>query len=167
MRPTSPNGNIVPIFSTVHCMCYLYTDHSQFRIMENRDFIVDEIRKFGQMVMGLIGKIVESRLTQKYDFNLSAADLEFESEAGFTLKMLIEMDSENLESFLANHHELNSENIELLADLLIEISDDPGIAPQLALSRAKELLQIVDVRERTYAIERAGKLEFIEGKLRK
>ena len=134
--------------------------------MERRDYIVDEIQKFGQMVMGLIGKLVESRMTQKYDFSLSMADLEFESEAGFTLKMLIEMDSSNLESFLANHHELNSENIELLADLLIEISDDPGIVPQLSLSRARDLLQIVDARERTYAIERAGKLEFIEGKLK-
>jgi hypothetical protein len=133
--------------------------------MEQRDFILDEIRKFGQMVMGLIGKFVEHRLTQKYDFNLSVADLEFESEAGFTLKMLIEMDSANLEAFLANHHELNSENIELLADLLIEISDDPGIVPKLALSRARELLQIVDDREKTYAIERAGKMDFIQGKL--
>jgi len=134
--------------------------------MERRDYILDEIQKFGQMVMGLIGKLAESRLTQKYDFNLSMADLEFESEAGFTMKMLIEMDSKNLDAFLASHHELNSENIELLADLLIEISDDPGIVPQLSLSRARELLQIVDARERTYAIERAGKLEFIAGKLK-
>ena len=117
--------------------------------MERRDYILDEIQKFGQMVMGLIGKLVENRLTQKYDFNLSMADLEFESEAGFTLKMLIEMDSANLNAFLANHHELNSENMELVADLLIEISDDPGIVPHHALTRARELLQIVDVRERT------------------
>lgn len=134
--------------------------------MEQRDYILDEIRKFGQMVLGLIGKFVENRLTQKYDFNLSMADLEFESEAGFTLKMLIEMDSANLEAFLANHHELNSENTELLADLLIEISDDPGIVTNLALARARELLQIVDARERTYAVERAGKLVFIEGRLK-
>lgn len=133
--------------------------------MERRDYILDEIQKFGQMVTGLIGKLVENKRSQQYDFSLSMADLEFESEAGFTLKMLIEMDSENLNAFLANHHELNSENIELLADLLIEISDDPGIVPLLALSRARELLQVVDARERTYAIERAGKLEFIEGKL--
>jgi hypothetical protein len=133
--------------------------------MERRDFIVDEIQKFGQMVMGLIGKLAQSKKTQQYDFNLSMADLEFESEAGFTLKMLMEMDSENLGAFLANHHELNSDNIELLADLLIEISDDPGVIPELALSRARDLLQIVDTRERTYAMERAGKLKFIDGKL--
>ena len=89
--------------------------------MERRDYIVDEIKKFGQMVMGLIGKLVQNKRSQQYDFNLSMADLEFESEAGFTLKMLMEMDLKNLNAFLANHHELNSENIELLADLLIEI----------------------------------------------
>jgi hypothetical protein len=134
--------------------------------MERRDYIVDEIQKFGQMVMGLIGKLVQQRQSQQYDFTLSMADLEFESEAGFTLKMLIEMDSSNLEAFLANHHELNSENTELLADLLIEISDDPGISTHQALTRAGELLRIVDVKERTYALERAGKLDFIEGKLK-
>ena len=134
--------------------------------MEQRDYLLDEIRKFGQMVLGLLGKMIENRLTQRYDFNLSTADLEFESEAGFTLKMLIGMDSKNLDAFLSNHHELNSENIELLADLLIEISDDPGIVPGQSLSRARELLQIVDIRDSTYSIERAGKLEFIEGKLK-
>ena len=134
--------------------------------MERRDYIVDEIQKFGQMVMGLIGKLVQQRQSQQYDFTMSMADLEFESEAGFSLKMLIEMDSANLAPFLANHHELNSENTELLADLLIEISDDPGISTHNALSRARELLQIVDVKERTYALERAGKLDFIEGKLK-
>ncbi len=137
-----------------------------WEFMERRDFIVDEIQKFGQMVLGLIGKLVQNRQMQKYDFNLSMVDLEFESEAGFTLKMLIEMESSNLEAFLANHRELNSDNIELLADLLIEISDDPGVSSQHALARAKELLLLVDVRERTYAMERAGKLDFIEGKLR-
>jgi len=134
--------------------------------MERRDYILDEIQKFGQMVMGLIGKLVQNKRSQQYDFNLSMADLEFESEAGFTLKMLMEMDSKNLNAFLANHDELNSENIELLADLLIEISDDPGIVPQTSLSRARDLLQIVDVRDKTYSVERAGKLDFIEGKLK-
>jgi hypothetical protein len=134
--------------------------------MERRDYILDEIQKFGQMVMGLIGKLVQNKRSQQYDFNLSMADLEFESEAGFTLKMLMEMDSKNLNAFLANHHELNSENIELLADLLIEISDDPGIVPKLSLARARELLQIVDLRDKTYSVERAGKLEFITGKLK-
>jgi hypothetical protein len=134
--------------------------------MERRDYILDEIQKFGQMVMGLIGKLVQNRRSQQYDFNLSMADLEFESEAGFNLKMLMEMDKENLEAFLANHHELNSENIELLADLLIEISDDPGIVPKVSLSRARDLLQIIDVRDKTYSVERAGKLDFIDGKLK-
>lgn len=133
--------------------------------MERRDYIIDEIQKFGQMVMGLIGKLVENKRMQRYDFNLSMADLEFESEAGFTLKMLIDMDSNNLNAFLANHRELNTENIELLADLLIEISDDPGIISRASLSRARELLQIIDERDKTYSIERAGKLDFIQGKM--
>lgn len=130
--------------------------------MEQRDFLLDEIRKFGQMVLGLIGKLQRRRANQQYDFNLSMADLEFENEAGFTLKMLIDMESESLEAFLTNHHELDAENTELLADLLIEIANDPGIDTQACLSRARELLVYVDTHERTYSVERAGKIAFLE-----
>ncbi len=154
MQKIQPNGNPPPEIS-----------HYLYLTMEKRDFIVDEIRKFGQMVLGLIGKLQQSRLAQQYDFNLSMADLEFESEAGFTLKMMIEMEPGSLEAFIDAHHELNSENTELLADLLIEISEDPGIDTRQALARAKELLEFVDRRERTYALERAGKMDFIEAKL--
>jgi len=133
--------------------------------MERRDYIVDEIQKFGQMVMALLGKLVKKRKSQQYDFNLSMADLEFESETGFSLKMLIEMDSKSLNAFLDKHYELNPENVELLADVLIEISDDPGINTRMSLARAMELLKIIDERSKTYSAERAGKMAFIHDKI--
>jgi len=129
--------------------------------MERRDYIVDEIQKFGQMVMALFGKLVKKRQSEQYDFDLSMADYEFESEAGFSLKMLIGMDTTSLKNFLAQHPELNFENMELLANLLIEISDQPGIAAVPCLERAGELLQLVDEQSKTYSVERAGKLAYI------
>lgn len=129
--------------------------------MERRDYIVDEIQKFGQMVMALLGKLVKKRQSEQYDFDLSMADYEFESEAGFSLKMLIGMDSVSLVNFLATHPELNFENIELLANLLIEISDQPGIPLVPCLERADELLRLVDEKSKTFSVERAGKLAYI------
>jgi hypothetical protein len=38
--------------------------------------------------------------------------------------------------------------------------------PKVSLSRARDLLQIIDVRDKTYSVERAGKLDFIDGKLK-
>jgi hypothetical protein len=92
------------------------------------------------------------------------ADQEFESEAGFSLRMLSEMDRENLEAFLKNHPELSVENLELLADLMIEISDDPGCNQRNFLAVAKILIEIAIERDKTWSAERMGKLAFIEKK---
>jgi hypothetical protein len=132
--------------------------------MERRDYILDEIRKFGQMVLGLMGKLQRLKENALYHTAYSMADQEFESEAGFSLRMLSEMDRENLEAFLKNHPELSVENLELLADLMIEISDDPGCNQRNFLAVAKILIEIAIERDKTWSAERMGKLAFIEKK---
>jgi hypothetical protein len=133
--------------------------------MERRDWILDEIQKFGQMVLGLIGKLSRRRLEQQYDFSLSMADQQFESEAGFSLRMLAEMSPDSLDAFVNNHPELNAYNLELLADLLIELSDDPGCDPATFLGRARDLLERVTAIDKTFSAEREGKIEFIASRL--
>jgi hypothetical protein len=134
--------------------------------MERRDFIVDEIQKFGQMVMGLIGKLVKRRQSEQYDFSLTLADQEFEKEAGFNLRMLTGMSPESLEAFIGNHPELTPANLDILSDLLIEISDDPGCDTSLFLGCARQLLDIAEKMDKTFTLERAGKREFINERLK-
>jgi len=135
--------------------------------MERRDYIIDEIQKFGQMVLGLIGKLAKRRQEEQYDFSLSMADQEFESEAGFSLRMLAEMDPGSLDAFIRNHPELNATNLELLADLLIELSDDPGCDPKTFLSRGRDLLEKVTGLDKTFSAEREGKIAFINSRLQR
>jgi len=118
---------------------------------------VDEIQKFGQMVLGLIGKLVRRKQEQQYDFSLSLADQEFESEAGFSLRMLVGMDSDNLSAFISNHPELTPANLDLLAGLLIEIADDPGSDSTEYLTCALRLLDKADESDRTFSMERQEK----------
>jgi len=134
--------------------------------MERRDFIVDEIQKFGQVVMGLIGKLVRRRQSEQYDFSLNMADQEFEEEAGFSLRMLAGMTPESLEAFVSNHRELTPGNIDILCDLLIEISDDPGCDTREFLGCARQLLDIAENTDKTFTLERAGKREFINERLK-
>jgi hypothetical protein len=134
--------------------------------MERRDFIVDEIQKFGQMVMGLIGKLVKRRQSEQYDFSLTMADQEFEKEAGFSLRMLAGMTPESLEAFISNHPELTPGNLDFLSDLMIEISDDPGCDTRQFLGCARQLLDISENMDKTFTLERAGKREFINERLK-
>jgi hypothetical protein len=133
--------------------------------LERRDYILDEIYKFGQMVLGLIGKLAARKKMEHYDFTLSMADQEFENEAGFSLRMLTEMNPESLQAFCENHRELNAENLELLSDLLVEISDDPGCNTRLFLKTAGDLLEMATTKDKTFSMERAGKADFISARL--
>lgn len=134
--------------------------------MERRDYIIDEIQKFGQMVMGLIGKLVRRRQSEQYDFSLALADQEFEQEAGFSLRMLAGMTPESLEAFVDHHPELTPANLDILSDLLIEISDDPGCDTRQFLGCARQLLDIAENLDKTFTLERAGKREFINERLK-
>ena len=133
--------------------------------MERRDYILDEIRKFGQMVIGLLGKLQRLKENVLYHSAFSMADQEFESESGFSLRMLTEMNTESLTAFLDNHPELTPDNLELLADLLIELSDDPGCDPRAFLTRAKDLLGLAIQRDKTWSAGREGRISWINSKL--
>jgi hypothetical protein len=135
--------------------------------MERRDWIIDEMQKFGLMVMGLIGKLAKRSESLTYNFSFSMADQEFESEAGFSLRMLAEMNPASLDAFIQNHPELNPANLELLADLLIELSDDPGCDPAVFLSRANDLLVKATNLDKTFSAEREGKTAFIASRLQR
>jgi len=133
--------------------------------MERRDYILDEIQKFGQMILGLLGKLVRERQSEQYDFSLALADQEFEEEAGFSLRMMVGMDDHNLEAFLANHPELNADNLDLLASLMIEISKAPASDPKDFLLCAERLLNHADEMDKTFNLERQKKREYIKAKL--
>jgi len=133
--------------------------------MERRDYILDEIQKFGQMVLGLIGKLVRKRQSEQYDFSLALADQEFEEEAGFSLRMLASMTPESLEAFVSNHRELTPGNLDILSDLLVEISDDPGCDTFQFLGCARQLLDIAENMDKTFNLERQDKREYIKAKL--
>lgn len=117
------------------------------------------------MVLGLIGKLAERKQSEQYDFTWSMADQEFENEAGFSLRMLTEMNPESLQAFCENHPELTPENLELLSDLLVDLSDDPGCNTGRFLQRARDLLDRATAIDKTYSLERAGKVEFISARL--
>jgi hypothetical protein len=133
--------------------------------LERRDYILDEIYKFGQMVLGLIGKLKARQKSEHYDFTWSMADQEFEGEAGFSLRMLTEMNPESLQAFCKNHRELNTQNLELLSDLLVDLSDDPGCNTRMFLKTAGDLLEIATQKDKTFSIERTGKADFISARL--
>jgi hypothetical protein len=133
--------------------------------MEQRDFILREIEKIGKMLLGIIGKLKAKKETKEFHHGLTLANQEFEEETGMSLEMLVQMDGANLEAFFRNHPELNSENQELLADLLIDIGEEISSEPSDYLRQAKVILEYIDKQGRTFSMERAGKLEYLDKKI--
>lgn len=135
--------------------------------MEQRDYLLREIEKIGQMILGIIGKLRAKKETEEFHNGLTLANQGFEEETGMTLEMLVKMDGVNLEAFFKNHPELNTANQELLADLLIDIGDEKISEPTDYFRQAKTILEHIDRQEKTFSMERAGKLEYLSQILKK
>ena len=137
--------------------------------MEQRDYLLREIEKIGQMIMGMIGKLQPKKSTTEYHAGLKLANQEFEYETGLSLEIFAGMDRKSLDAFLENHPELDANNQELLADLLTDIGEESeGYSedkPRMYFSQALVLLQRLDQDKKTFSFERAGKIEYLKGLL--
>ena len=135
--------------------------------MEQRDYILREIEKIGQMLLGILGKLRMQREDQEYAYGLTMADQEFEEETGITFSLLAGMNPSSLTAFFKNHPELQGENTELVADLIIEIAEQQKDETAKYLQLAIRLLHMIDERDRTFSLERAEKLTYLTERLSK
>lgn len=133
--------------------------------MEQRDYILREIEKIGKMLLGIVGKLRSKKATKDFHAGLTLANLEFEEELGMSLEMLARMNRANLDAFLKNHPELNTSNQESLADLLMDIGEEISDEPLVYFTQALQILNRIDQVERTFSIERSGKIEYLSNKL--
>jgi len=132
--------------------------------MEQKDYILREIEKIGQMLLGIMGRLRKKKNRKEYHAGLTLANQEFAEEAGLSLDMLARMDPASLDAFFDNHPELNVPNQELLAELLTDIGEEISDEPEYYLMQALYILERIDRKEKTFSMERAAKIEYLRGK---
>lgn len=129
--------------------------------MRQEDFILREIQKISELLLGIIGKLIRKK-------EQSIEETEAEIEAGLAenieaLKDFFQLSSEEIIDIYQNTQALNSDNLELLANLLFEMGilangkDDTGRMEQ-NLVKATKIYEFIDAEGDTFSFMRNTKL---------
>lgn len=119
--------------------------------MEKRDLIQAEIEKLGYFLQRLLANFLNGNST---DNSIEAADLvtnEFKNELDFDLPHFVSLSNIEMKKYLSNFN-FNEHHLEKLADLLIEMNSS-----KKHLTKALELLDLVDEISNSYSFERNNK----------
>ncbi|TXI70177.1 hypothetical protein [Flavobacterium sp. UBA6195] len=119
--------------------------------MEKRDLIQAEIEKLGYFLQRLLANFLNGNSTEN---SIEAADLvtnEFKNELDFDLPHFVSLSNIEMKKYLSNFN-FNEHHLEKLADLLIEMNSS-----KKHLTKALELLDLVDEISNSYSFERNNK----------
>lgn len=129
--------------------------------MEQRDFILREIEKIGQMLQMILEKLKrrDPKVKETLPAEVQEVSGQLLEEMGFELEKAASMDGEALGIYLAGLKGYSVSNVELLADLLSGMGftmQDP--AGSEYLNGALRLYEFCRDQDRNYSIVREQKI---------
>ena len=119
--------------------------------MEKRDLIQAEIEKLGFFLQRLLANFLNGNSVGN---SIEAIDLvtnEFKNELDFDLPLFLSFSNDEMKKYLSNF-KFNEQHLEKLADLLAEMNTS-----KIYLTRALELLDLVDEISNSFSFERNNK----------
>lgn len=137
--------------------------------MERRDYLETQIQQLGRFLRLLTEKLLGKSSSPDQE-QISQIKNEFEEKAGFNMELLASPEFEILKGKLLSTSSFNAENIEILADYMIILADTNGKFPVTEMIRlrhnALKLYEWLDIREKTYSVERQIKMEEVRNSLK-
>lgn len=121
--------------------------------MNREDYILREISKMGDFILGLMGKLQQKK-------PVIEVKNEFLELTGISIDEVLTTSAAKLPDLLNYNKGFNHENIERLGDLLAEL---PG---QNAKVRALELYQLATEMDRSYSMQREAKVAHLKKNLK-
>ena len=119
--------------------------------MEKRDLIKAEIEKLGFFLQRLLANFLNGNSAGN---SIEAFDLvtnELKNELDFDLPLFVSLSNDEMKKYLSNF-KFNEQHLEKLADLLAEMNTS-----KIYLTRALELLDLVDEISNSFSFERNNK----------
>ena len=119
--------------------------------MEKSDLIQAEIEKLGFFLQRLLANFLNGNSAGN---SIEAVDLvtnELKNELDFDLPLFVSLSSDEMKKYLSNF-KFNEQHLEKLADLLAEMNTS-----KIYLTRALELLDLVDEISNSFSFERNNK----------
>jgi hypothetical protein len=138
--------------------------------MEQKDYILREIKKIGMILRAII-----NRLTGSMDGTAIQIEKQFEEtkemltiEMDFDLDKFMEQNESESKNYLSSFRGINIENLELLADVLMQMGFKyKDIQKQFYLHKSIQLLNYCKQMDKTYIHARESKINLINKELTK
>lgn len=138
--------------------------------MEQRDYLLREIEKIGMVIRAIRQKLFGGTDELAVSVETQAETLKemLLSEAYLDIDVLVALNPAETEKYLASLKGFNTENIELLAKTLTELSINGDSADsRTMLEKALQLYEICSLRDRTFSFEREAAVNQIQEVLQK
>jgi hypothetical protein len=130
--------------------------------MERRDYLLTQIQQLARFIQLLIEKLTGKSSPLDLEQEMIHKKEEFKEKCGFDMELIATPHFDELKEALVNDKNYTSENIELLADYMVTLTERSLDAPPTLLQRIKQnalhLYEWVEVKEKTYSLDRQEKI---------
>jgi len=134
--------------------------------MPQEDFIKREIDKLGKILAKALADLLGLKLDGKVNEGVDALNVTLKKELNFTIEELIDLPEDELFSFLITTKKLNNNQLELLADMLVQVAETSNDnRSTIAYKKALIIYKSVTENEINYSINRHNKIESINQQL--
>jgi hypothetical protein len=130
--------------------------------MPQKDFILQEIEKISVLIQYLLGKYKPAKTIEEHHYTEKLFNKEFRERYGHELDFFLNMRKEDFDRELTKAKGFNYENIELLGDLFVSLSNNQFSESQKYLTKALELYEFIDKASKTFSFERTNKINSIK-----
>ncbi|HNQ67321.1 MAG TPA: hypothetical protein PKN32_03000 [Bacteroidales bacterium] len=134
--------------------------------MEQKDYILREIEKIGQIISSIRQKLFggqenTSIIAEKDDVNEMLL-----KEINFDLDKFLKLNSDDSNEYLSKFVGFNIENIEFLAELISQIGfNDKSEQSKKYLEKSLQLYELIIFKSKTYSFDREMKIQIIKNAL--
>ncbi len=126
--------------------------------MEQKDYLLREISKIGDMLRYFVKKLVEQKVEKEEIEFTEQLDADLFNELNLGMDDFLQLPKEELFILIEQRKGFNAENIETLGDLLVHLSDRDIENRIKYLKQALNLYEYIDKNSNTYSMILSDKM---------
>lgn len=130
--------------------------------MERRDYLLTQIQKLGQFLKIMIERLLGKSSPMDFEQLVLQNSEEFKDKCGFDMHLLAAPYFDELKQVVMDNDSYNPENLELLADYMVLMTEKDLVSPPTLLHRlrsnALQIYETIEIQEKTYSLERQEKI---------
>lgn len=130
--------------------------------MEQRDYLEKQIEQLGKVLGELFVKITGLGSQGKSSEGLELVDAVLNENLDLNIQELLDMPEKDFILTLEKIHLLNNTNLEMLADIFVDLAQKDALREQNLLARALLIYEYLEKSNRTFSFTRNQKIEKVK-----